>query len=272
MEKSKILKVIFWNFLSLLLFSSLAFAGTVSVSIPDTTGAPGDTIEIPILVKDMFPSDTVRSADISIGFNPAVIQAEEVVILSGTLAASWFSAVNILNDSLLNIALAGVDSISGSGTLVYLRFKVLSSALPGDSSLIHFKKMVFNEGAPPVSAKDGILKITPTAVYENDNLNLPQNFSLGQNFPNPFNPTTSIPFKVKSLEFGVGRPTHTTLIVYNILGQRIRSLVDENLNSGTYQVTWDAKNDKGEKVPSGVYFYRLKSGDVSEVRKMVLLR
>jgi flagellar hook assembly protein FlgD len=132
--------------------------------------------------------------------------------------------------------------------------------------------MVFNEGAPPVSAKDGILKITPTAVFENDNLNLPQNFSLGQNFPNPFNPTTSIPFKVKSLEFGVGRSTHTTLIVYNILGQRIRSLVDENLNSGTYQVTWDAKNDKGEKVPSGVYFYRLKSGDVSEVRKMVLLR
>jgi flagellar hook assembly protein FlgD len=74
------------------------------------------------------------------------------------------------------------------------------------------------------------------------------------------------------LEFGVGRPSHTTLIVYNILGQKVRSLVDESLNSGTYQVTWDAKNDRGEKVPSGVYFYRLTSGDVSEVRKMILLR
>ncbi len=272
MGKSKILKTILWNFLSLLLFSGLAFASTVEVSIPDTTGAPGDVTQVPILVKDILPSDTVRSADISITFNPVVVQAEKIAILSGTLTEKWFSAVNILSDSIIKIALAGADSISGSGTLVYLRFKVLSSALPDDSSLIHFKKMVFNEGAPPVSAKDGILKITPTAVFENDNLNLPQNFNLGQNFPNPFNPTTSIPFKVKSLEFGVGRPSHTTLIVYNILGQKVRSLVDESLNSGTYQVTWDAKNDRGEKVPSGVYFYRLKSGDVSEVRKMILLR
>ena len=270
MEKGKILKVICRNFLSLLLFSGLAFASTVEVSIPDTTGAPGDVIKVPILVKEILPSDTVWSADIILSFNPVIVQAESV-IFSGTLVKDWFNDFNILNDSII-IALAGSHTISGSGTLVYLRFKVLSSALPGDSSLIHFKKMVFNEGAPPVSAKDGILKITPTAVFENDNLNLPQNFSLRQNFPNPFNPTTSIPFKVKSLEFGVGRSTHTTLIVYNILGQRIRSLVDENLNSGTYQVTWDAKNDKGEKVPSGVYFYRLKSGDVSEVRKMVLLR
>jgi hypothetical protein len=201
-----------------------------------------------------------------------VVQAEKIAILSGTLTEKWSSAVNILNDSIIKIALAGADSISGSGTLVYLRFKVLSSASPDDSSLIHFKEMVFNEGAPPVSAKDGVLRITPTFVSENENLNLPQNFNLGQNFPNPFNPTTTIPFKVKSLEFGVGRPIRTTLIIYNVLGQEVRTLVDENLNSGTYQVIWDAKNDKGVKVPSGVYFYRLTSGDISEVRKMVLLR
>ena len=270
MERRKLSKVICWNFLSLLLFSSLAFASTVSVSIPDTTGAPGDVIKVPILVKEILPSDTVWSADIILSFNPAIVQAESV-IFSGTLVKDWFNDFNILNDSII-IALAGSHTISGSGTLVYLRFKVLSSALPGDSSLIHFKKMVFNEGAPQVSSKDGILKITPTAVFENENLNLPQDFSLGQNFPNPFNPTTTIPFKVKSLEFGVGRPIRTTLIIYNVLGQEVRILVNENLNSGIYQVIWDAKNDRGEKVPSGVYFYRLKSGDVSEVRKMVLLR
>ncbi|MFH0930743.1 MAG: cohesin domain-containing protein [Candidatus Zixiibacteriota bacterium] len=270
MERSKILKTILWNFLSLLLFSGLAFANTVSVSIPDTTGAPGDVIKVPILVKDILPSDTVWSADIIISYDPAIAQVE-TVIFSGTLVSGWFYEFKIFNDSII-IALAGADSISGSGTLAYLKLKVPSSALPGDTSILHFRKMVFNDGAPPVSFKDGVLRITPTSVSENENLNLPQNFNLGQNFPNPFNPTTTIPFKVKSLEFGVGRPTHTTLIVYNILGQRIRSLVDENLNSGTYQLIWDAKNDKGEKVPSGVYFYRLTSGDISEVRKMVLLR
>ncbi len=271
MEKSKILKVICWNFLSLLLFSGLAFANTVSVTIPDTSGAPGEYVKIPIKVDSILPESVVTAAQLSLIFNPDLLEVDSVSFEGTLIPQAWIKMPYSPNDSTLNVALAGADSISGSGTLVYVRFKVLSSASVGDSSVIHFKEIKLNEWVPPI-VKDGVLRITPTAVFENDNLNLPQDFSLGQNFPNPFNPTTTIPFKVKSLEFGVGRPIYTTLIIYNILGQEVRTLVDENLNSGIYQVIWDAKNDRGEKVPSGVYFYRLKSGDVSEVRKMVLLR
>jgi hypothetical protein len=272
MEKRKILKVLGWNLLCLLLFSSLAFGDTVSVLIPDTTGAPEEIIKVPILVEDILPSDTVRSAEISLSFNPTIIQSESIsVIFTGTLSKNWLPAV-FISDSVINIALAGADSISGSGALVYLRLKVPSSASPGDSTVIHFKKMKFNEGAPPVLVKDGILKITPTAVHEDDNLNLPSGFSLGQNYPNPFNPATTIPFQVEGGQWSVVSPIHTTLVIYNILGQKVRTLVDEEMLRGGYQVIWDSKDDRGKEVPSGVYFYRLKSGSTSETRKMVLMR
>lgn len=269
MTKKKFLKVILWNFLSLLLFSGFTFASTVSVSIPDTSAAPGDIIVLPILAQNI-PPDTVWSADITLGFNSAVVQAESV-LFSGTLVSNWANDYNIVADS-INMALAGSQTISGSGALAYIRFKVLSSASPGDSSVIHFKKMKFNEDTTVVPVKDGVIRITPTSVHENENLNLPKDFNLGQNFPNPFNPTTIIPFRVNGSQFMVHGPVHTTLIIYNVLGQKVNILMNESLKPGTYQATWDGKNDAGEKVPSGVYFYRLKSRNASETRKMVLMR
>jgi len=273
MEKRKFLKVIFWNFLSLLLFSSLAFGDTITVAIPDTTGSPGEYVKIPIYVDYIPPESAVYSAQFSISFDPNLLEVnKDSVFFEGTLIPqNWQKWSFSPNSSTLNIALAGAQTISGSGALAYIGFKVLSSASPGDSSIIHFSDMKFNEWKPP-ELRDGVLRVVPTSVYEDDNLNLPSGFSLGQNYPNPFNPTTTIPFRVRSLEFGVGRPNPTSLVIYNILGQKIRCLLDENLNPGLYQVTWEGKNDGGEKVPSGVYFYQLRSGNISKTRKMVLLR
>jgi hypothetical protein len=132
--------------------------------------------------------------------------------------------------------------------------------------------MIFNDGEPLAFAKDGVLRITPTSVHEDENLNLPKDFNLGQNYPNPFNPTTTIPFRVNGSQFMVHSPIRTTLIIYNLLGQKVSTLVNESLEPGTYRATWDGKNDAGEKVPSGVYFYRLTNGNTSETMKMVLLR
>ena len=271
MTKKKFIKVIFWNIMSLLLFSGLAFATTVPVSIPDTSAAPGDIIILPILAQNI-PSDTVWSADIVLGFNHAVVQAESV-IFSGTLVDNnyWANIYNIVADS-INISLAGAQTINGSGTLAYIRFKVLPSAHTGDSTVVRFEKMVFDEGDPVASPKNGVIRITPTSVHENENLNLPKDFNLGQNYPNPFNPTTIIPFRVNGSQLIVHSPIHTTLIIYNLLGQKVNTLLNESLKPGTYQATWDGKNVAGEKVPSGVYFYRLTSGGPSETRKMVLMR
>jgi hypothetical protein len=97
-------------------------------------------------------------------------------------------------------------------------------------------------------------------------------FSLGLNYPNPFNPTTIVPFKVGSLKFGVGSPLLTSLKIYNILGQLVRALVDEEKLPGNYQVIWDGKDQKGNLVSSGIYFYQLRAGDYQETKKMSLVR
>jgi flagellar hook assembly protein FlgD len=97
-------------------------------------------------------------------------------------------------------------------------------------------------------------------------------FSLGLNYPNPFNPSTTIPFKVGSLKFGVGSHLPTSLKIYNILGQLVRELVDEEKLPGNYQVIWDGKDQKGNLVSSGIYFYQLRAGDYQETKKMSLVR
>ncbi len=94
---------------------------------------------------------------------------------------------------------------------------------------------------------------------------LPQKFALYQNYPNPFNPSTKIRFSIPA-------EVRVELSVYNILGQRIRTLVNKNKTAGTYEVTWDGRNEQQRMVASGVYFYTLKAGDQFSTRKMVLLR
>jgi hypothetical protein len=93
----------------------------------------------------------------------------------------------------------------------------------------------------------------------------PDSYRLGQNYPNPFNPTTVIPFDLSET---VG----TTLKVYNIRGQVIRTLVDGDLAAQSYAISWDGKNDAGQAVSSGVYFYKLVAGDFQDVRKLVLMK
>ncbi|MGB7061376.1 MAG: right-handed parallel beta-helix repeat-containing protein, partial [Candidatus Zixiibacteriota bacterium] len=97
---------------------------------------------------------------------------------------------------------------------------------------------------------------------------VPKRFELVQNYPNPFNPATSIQFTVGSLQ----SPSHITLKIYNILGQAVRTLVDEEKAEGSYTLYWDGRNQNGKEVSSGIYFYKLEAGNFTDVKKMVLLR
>ncbi|KPL03034.1 MAG: hypothetical protein AMJ90_04225 [candidate division Zixibacteria bacterium SM23_73_2] len=111
-----------------------------------------------------------------------------------------------------------------------------------------------------------------TGVEEEEGGNLPERYTLSQNYPNPFNPFTTISFSVHGKLKTENGPIHTSLDIYNVLGQRVRTLVNENKLPGEYKVIWDGKDDSGEDVSSGVYFYRLRVEDGSEVKKMVLVK
>lgn len=113
---------------------------------------------------------------------------------------------------------------------------------------------------------------SPTALPEAKESKQVIDFILSQNYPNPFNTTTLIPFRVNSKQLKVNSPIPTSLKIYNIKGQVVKTLVDREKLPGEYQVVWDGKNDSGKEVSSGVYFCRLKFGTLSETRKLVLIR
>ena len=96
---------------------------------------------------------------------------------------------------------------------------------------------------------------------------VPSVFRLEQNFPNPFNPGTRIDYEIK-----VQQATAVELIVYNILGEKVLTLVDATQKSGFYEITWDGRTDTGDFAPAGIYFYKLFAGDQVESKKMMLLK
>jgi hypothetical protein len=93
----------------------------------------------------------------------------------------------------------------------------------------------------------------------------PSVFSLDDNYPNPFNPETNIGYFVP-------RACQVRLEVFNLLGQKIRTLVNEHQTAGSREVSWDGRNEAGEQVASGVYFYKLQAEDFTQTKKMVLIR
>ena len=97
---------------------------------------------------------------------------------------------------------------------------------------------------------------------------VPQEYALFQNCPNPFNPTTSIQYSVVSDQ----TLPHVSLKIYNILGQEVRTLVDDVKEPGHYKVIWDGRDNRGRELSSGVYFYRLTAGEFSATKGMVLMK
>ncbi len=93
---------------------------------------------------------------------------------------------------------------------------------------------------------------------------IPNSFSLSQNYPNPFNPSTKIKFSIPSVET---TRRVVSIKVYDALGREVSTLVNQQLTPGTYEVEWDASN-----YPSGLYFYKLTSGDFTETKRMILIK
>ncbi|GAB4378095.1 MAG: hypothetical protein Kow0042_26520 [Calditrichia bacterium] len=94
---------------------------------------------------------------------------------------------------------------------------------------------------------------------------VPVSFTLEQNYPNPFNPTTEIKYSIPS-------ETNVELVIYNSLGQKVKTLVSARQDAGYHQVVWDGLNDAGTPVASGIYYYRIKAGKHQAIKKMTLLK
>jgi len=100
---------------------------------------------------------------------------------------------------------------------------------------------------------------------EGSDITKPTDFTLSQNYPNPFNPATNF-------QFTVSKSAHVKIEIFNIVGQKVTTLVDESKKPGVYSADWNGKDANGNSVSSGVYFYRMQAGDFSDMKKMVLIK
>jgi G:T/U-mismatch repair DNA glycosylase len=119
----------------------------------------------------------------------------------------------------------------------------------------------YNQGTLTGYSDAFILKFTAAITGINLISNeIPSSYSLSQNYPNPFNPSTVVRFQLSVV-------SNVVLKVYDVMGREVQTLVNEKLSAGTYEVTFDGSN-----IPSGVYFYKMQTGDFSETKKMILMK
>ncbi len=111
----------------------------------------------------------------------------------------------------------------------------------------------------------GPLNISTSAVGDDEPNTIPTSFELEQNFPNPFNPSTKI-------KYALPTKSQVSIKVYNLLGQEITSLINEERPAGVYEAVWDGRDKSNVEVASGIYFYKLIAGDFVETKKMMLIK
>ena len=106
----------------------------------------------------------------------------------------------------------------------------------------------------------------PVAINEN-NVPKPKNAVLNSNYPNPFNPQTTISFSTKGTEGKIN------IAIYNIKGQKVKTLIDEVVTAGDHTLIWDGKNSHGRNVSTGIYFYKMEyNGKYINTKKCLLLK
>jgi hypothetical protein len=109
------------------------------------------------------------------------------------------------------------------------------------------------------------IEVNTSASPETGKNLLPDDFSLGQNRPNPFNPETVI-------NYTLGKRSPVNITVYNIAGQKVAVLVDEVKTAGEHTVSWDGRDLSGRRVASGIYLYRMRAGDYKIAKKMIFIK
>ncbi|MCK5327336.1 MAG: hypothetical protein KAR36_01925, partial [Candidatus Latescibacteria bacterium] len=220
------------------------------VRLSDVWGERGEVVAVPVVLDD---GRGVFGLTATVGYDPAVLEVVEVAPGEGRVG--MIAAYRDLGDGRVRLAVAGPEPLGEGGAMVMVRFRVRRALdRNGTGRALTLEDVVLNEGELPVVVRSARFVASR-----------PEEFALEGNAPNPFNPMTE-------LRVQVPRAVHVRLEVYDILGRRVRVLVDEKREAGYYAVRWDGRDEAGVEVGSGMYLCRMAAGSFCKVRKMVLLK
>ncbi len=203
----------------------------------------------------------VAAVQLEITYDPEHIVISEPNLTSRTDGLTSYSSSEDGIQKIGILDLSGEHRISaGTGALVTL------NARASDLSSLEITKAILVD---PDARKIPVQIVAEVTRSDEDAAAakpaIPQEFSLSQNHPNPFNPQTSI-------RYALPQDAHVRLTIYNVLGQKVARLVDEHQQAGYKTLLWDGKDENGNLLASGVYFYRLDADKFTEVKKMLLVK
>jgi len=222
-----------------------------ALSIPNAIIHPGMKIIVPIVTDS---TSGMLAAQLSLAFDSKLLKPVNAYLASSM--TGYLLEYRFINDQ-LNIAIAGPRTPNDSGAIINVEFEVSDKINRNITSHIVLSRQLLNEGANVV-VRDGSFKVLPakTLMYPN--------------YPNPFNPETWIPYQL-------AEESDVNIRIYDITGRLVYRVNLGNQNAGFYitkgeAMHWDGKDNAGEKVASGVYFYTLEAGRFRATRKMILMK
>ena len=227
----------------------------------DRVNDPGAESDILKLRVSVAQTSDLKGYGLSLQFDPVKYEFVNAAELDGNLLKSGSGQETLFLSSnrtpgQVDVGAVKIDGqgASGGGKLVELVFRTSGTPLSSDFQVSE-SVLVGVDGAVDMLHHAEIGDLKP----------LPDRFSLEQNMPNPFNPSTAIGYQLP--ESGVVR-----LAIYNLLGQEVRVLVNEQKSAGSFTATWDGTDALGRHVASGIYLYRIQAGSFSATKRMLLLK
>lgn len=240
--------------------------GAVVFSVPGNINVrPGDTLCLPLNAK--LNGQSIGSFNTSLQLDAKLISYCGIYTESSSLPSNkgWNISAYYDSNGKFNIGAADfsdtLSPISADGTIAIFKFIVNNKASIGDTIPVIFSGFFVTDAKLDqlsVNGQNG--KVTISSVSLTGNNNLIYEYTLAQNYPNPFNPSTTIEYSLK-------KQGNVQIEIYNVIGQRVTTLFNGAQPAGSYKLEWNAKG-----LASGVYFYRIRAGEFTQVKKMMLLK
>ncbi|MCL4706789.1 T9SS type A sorting domain-containing protein [bacterium] len=239
-------------------------ASTRTVRIINPNFQPGQMHKVTV---ELEAQGDENALGFSLNFDPTIVTYESASVGQDAANAVLNINSNKKDNGRVGFALALQTNqafASGSAEVIVVTFSV-KSEVSAVSTPIEFIDDPIVKEIVDVTANVLTAQWTPMTAVTETLKKTPMTFGLSQNYPNPFNPETVILYELPQM-------SQVEVVIFNLLGERIRTLVNQRQMAGQHRLHWDGRNEFGMPVPSGVYLYRLRAGEFVQTRKMVLMQ
>jgi hypothetical protein len=230
------------------------YVASGNVTMDDRGTGPGIPINIPLNISN---GSNIYGFEMKVEFDHTLLEFDTLVL--SELMDNYLLIYNSDTDGELIVAASGGNPDGETGSFGTLTFNVSDNF--SDETVVSITRLRWNEG-PEVEDPASMIVSYALAI---DSELLPDKFALYQNYPNPFNPITRI-------NYDLPEQSKVSIIIYDMLGRRVHTLVQRMEEPGYRAALWNATNDNGKPVSAGIYIYQIQTGEFIQTRKMILLK